>query len=506
VTERKCFVFNFADVEVREREFLLIKGGERLSVEPKAFRVLLFLLRNPGRLVNKDEIVASVWNDTAVSDNSLTRSVAQLRRVLDDDSREPRYILTVPTLGYRFLCEVAVREDGFGSSGAAGLAPVNEERRSTKDALDNAREPQLTTLDTPTSTTEHKRSGQRPRKLLFAGTAVAVILLLAAGFVVRRFIGAHSANSANRPRLAMEERLTANPSEVPVSHAVISPDGKYVAYADLTGLYLRQISSGETRPWSLPKGFVASPESWFPDGTHLLVRRIPEQPLDYGLFGPLNSSLYKLSMLGGEPQEMMKDAKAGYVSPDGSRIAYLPTPNVNEMWMIDSDGANPRKVVSSGETKKAGIFENWIQSAAWSPTGQHLAYIENHLVPGPVLIEDVHSLKIVGLNGEAATVVVDDPRIGEALWWAPDGRILFSYREDPASRQGHYGVYSIRVDERTGKAAGPPQPVTQAEGSIGSMSGTADGKRLVVWRRSVAPQVFIASFDTAYTSGKSLAA
>jgi DNA-binding winged helix-turn-helix (wHTH) protein len=72
------------------REFLLIKEGERLSVEPKAFRVFLFLLRNPGRPVSKDEIVAPVWNDTAVSDNSLTRSIAQLRRVLDDDDpREP---------------------------------------------------------------------------------------------------------------------------------------------------------------------------------------------------------------------------------------------------------------------------------------------------------------------------------------------------------------------------------------------------------------------------------
>jgi DNA-binding winged helix-turn-helix (wHTH) protein/Tol biopolymer transport system component len=497
VTERQYLVFNFEDIEVREREFLLIKGGERLPVEPTAFRVLLFLIRNPSRLVSKDEIVASVWNEVAVSDNSVTRAIAQLRRVLDDDPREPRYILTVPTLGYRFLCEVAAREDRFSSSVAAESTPLNEERRTAKDAPEEARGPQLTPLESPTGTTEHKRPGQRPRKLLLAGAAVAVLLLLAAGFVLRRFIGAHAANPANPPQLATEQRLTANPSEVPVSHAVISPDGKYVAYADPTGLYLRQISSGETRPWSLPKGFVALPESSFPDGTHLLVRRIPEQPLDYGLFGPLNSSLYKLSMLGGEPQEMMKDAKAGYVSPDGSRIAYLPTPNVNEMWMIDSDGANPRKVVSSGETKKAGIFENWIQSAAWSPTGQHLAYIESHFVSGPVLIEDVHSLKIVGPNGEAATVVVDDPRIGEALWWAPDGRILFSYREDPASRQNHYGVYSIRVDERTGKAAGPPQPVTQAEGSIGSMSGTADGKRLVVWRRTVAPQVFIASFDTA---------
>jgi DNA-binding winged helix-turn-helix (wHTH) protein len=86
----------FEDIEVREREFLLVKGGQALPVEPKAFRVLLFLLRNPKSLVTKDEILYAVWNDCAVSDNSLTRSVATLRRLLGDDSREPRFIATVP--------------------------------------------------------------------------------------------------------------------------------------------------------------------------------------------------------------------------------------------------------------------------------------------------------------------------------------------------------------------------------------------------------------------------
>src|SRR5579863_8095929 len=114
MTERKCFVFKFADVEVREREFLLIKAGERVPLEPKAFRVLLYLLRNPGRLIPKDEVVASVWSDSAVSDNSLTRSIAQLRRVLGDDSREPIYILTVPTVGYRWVSKVTSDDDGFG--------------------------------------------------------------------------------------------------------------------------------------------------------------------------------------------------------------------------------------------------------------------------------------------------------------------------------------------------------------------------------------------------------
>lgn len=133
MTEGKCCVFRFGDVEVREREFLLIKAGERIPVEPKAFRVLLYLLRNPGRLIPKDEIVGSVWNDIAVSDNSLTRSIAQLRRVLGDDSREPLYILTVPTLGYRFLCEVSVEENGIGMRAATALEPAEGTRGESEE-------------------------------------------------------------------------------------------------------------------------------------------------------------------------------------------------------------------------------------------------------------------------------------------------------------------------------------------------------------------------------------
>jgi DNA-binding winged helix-turn-helix (wHTH) protein/Tol biopolymer transport system component len=504
VTERKCLVFNFADVEVREREFLLIKGGEPASVEPKAFRVLLFLLRNPGRLVTKDEIVASVWNDSAVSDNSLTRSIAQLRRVLDDDSREPRYILTVPTLGYRFLCEVSARDDCFGVANAAGGSSLDGGResdpsRGTNGGGDYRAGSQAAGQDAFSGgldRTKREPSGSQKRrtsKLVYAAIAV-VLLLVAAGFIFRGLTGSKHASAPHPQQLAVEQRLTASPSDVPVSHAVISPDGKYVTYADPTGLYLRQISSGETRPWSLPKGFVAWPMSWFPDGTHLLVVRLEGQERGYGVWKP---RLYKLSMLGGEPQEMMNGARAGYVSPDGSRIVYLTVPNWSEMWIMDSDGANPRLVASTGEEKKYGNYPSWIDPVAWSPTGQHLAYIERHSVHGPSPVEPTHSLRIIGPNGEGATLVLDDPRIGHAVWWAPDGRILFSYREDPASSQNNYGVYSIRVDERTGKATGPPQPITQAEGSIGGMSSTGDGKRLVLWRSKASSQVFITSLDAA---------
>src|SRR5215469_15757092 len=106
MTERKCSVFRFSDVEVDERELQLKRDGKALPVEPKAFRVLLYLLRNPGRLISKSELLDAGWGDTAVTENSLTRNIALLRRLLDDDTRAPRYIETVSTAGYRFICPV----------------------------------------------------------------------------------------------------------------------------------------------------------------------------------------------------------------------------------------------------------------------------------------------------------------------------------------------------------------------------------------------------------------
>ena len=113
-------VYRFADVEVREREYTLVKADEVASVEPKAFRVLLLLLRNPQKLISKDELLQAVWGDAVVTENSLTRSIALLRRLLGDDTRDPRYIETVATVGYRFLCKVDVSEAPGGELDKSG--------------------------------------------------------------------------------------------------------------------------------------------------------------------------------------------------------------------------------------------------------------------------------------------------------------------------------------------------------------------------------------------------
>src|SRR5947207_1736404 len=100
--------YQFDTVEVRPASCEVLRDGKTVPLEPKAFRVLLYLLENRDRAVTKDELIRQVWQGAAVTDNALTRIVAQLRRELGDDARQARYIQTLPTLGYRFIAELRV--------------------------------------------------------------------------------------------------------------------------------------------------------------------------------------------------------------------------------------------------------------------------------------------------------------------------------------------------------------------------------------------------------------
>ena len=132
MTENKSLVFRFGDVEVREREFSIVKAGEVLPVEPKAFRVLLHLLRRPQKLIPKEELLNAEWGETSVSEKSLTRSIALLRRLLGDEARDPRFIETVATVGYRWVSMVEAGEESAAAEEA--LAELAVARSEVKKA------------------------------------------------------------------------------------------------------------------------------------------------------------------------------------------------------------------------------------------------------------------------------------------------------------------------------------------------------------------------------------
>jgi DNA-binding winged helix-turn-helix (wHTH) protein/Tol biopolymer transport system component len=477
------FVYEFGPFRMDPDNQVLLREGQPIAVTPKAFETLLVLVRRSREVVTKEELLKAIWPDSFVEEANLNQNIFMLRKALGDTLEERRYIVTLPGRGYRFAAPVRIvsEESEVLIAQMRSRTEIAIEETAAASDLQN------------TGLVAAGGKGALPRSLLFVGIIFVALSLIGAGFLIRRMVGKRGvvANSVAYP--LMEQRVTSNPPEVPARDAVISPDGKYVAYADPTGLYLRQILTGETRPWSLPKGFVAWPDRWFPDSAHLLVVRIEGQPQGLDLWKP---SLYKISLLGGAPEKIMGDAAAGTVSPDGSRIAYLPGPKIaSELWVMDSDGSNPRKVVSAGALDQPGSAGSWMFPPAWDPSGKRLAYIEAHNVAAPDPAEPTAALLTIDSSGGRPTVVLDDPRIGQSLWWAPDGRILFAYREDQAGKKENYGVYSIRIDARTGKATGAPQPITQAEGSIGGLNTTADGKRLVLWRTNAPAEVFIVKRD-----------
>lgn len=99
-------VYLFQGYELDEENFTLSYLGQRLALEPKSLRVLLLLVARRGKLIEKDDILEAVWKDTFVEESTLTRAVALIRKQLGDDPRHPRFIETVPTLGYRFIAPI----------------------------------------------------------------------------------------------------------------------------------------------------------------------------------------------------------------------------------------------------------------------------------------------------------------------------------------------------------------------------------------------------------------
>ena len=81
----------------------LWRGRQEVKLAPKALALLSFLLERAGDVITKDEVFRAVWPDTFVSDGALTSCIRELRKALQDDARQPRYIETLHRRGYRFI-------------------------------------------------------------------------------------------------------------------------------------------------------------------------------------------------------------------------------------------------------------------------------------------------------------------------------------------------------------------------------------------------------------------
>src|SRR5215469_15584058 len=97
------YVFTFGPFALNVSERRLLRSGAPVLLSPKAFDVLLVLVKNQGRLVEKKFLMDSIWPDAFVEEGSVCVAISLLRKALGEGTK---YIETVPKHGYRFVAEV----------------------------------------------------------------------------------------------------------------------------------------------------------------------------------------------------------------------------------------------------------------------------------------------------------------------------------------------------------------------------------------------------------------
>jgi Tol biopolymer transport system component/DNA-binding winged helix-turn-helix (wHTH) protein len=464
---RNC-IFRFADVEVDERNFSVTKAGEVLSLEPKVFKVLQFLLHHPGRVVTKDELLDAVWNDCSVSESSLTRSVATLRRVLGDDIHEPRYIATVPTIGYRFLSDVTVTEDGRAP---AGVVEVLRESPAP-----------TSTASPPPSPKQRKKL---ERKRVFVALAACLLLAGASLLVYWRWHTTNPAPPAQRTltRLTFDDGLQTG--------ATWSPDGRFIAYSSDRGgkfdIWIQQVSGGDPIQITKGPGHHWQPD-WSPDGKYIAYRSEEGE-----------GGIYITPALGGAGLQR-KITSFGYFprwSPDSSRILFQTSRlwPYNIAYVVALDGSPPHEVFNGSRAHPLAF-------CTWHPDGRRItAWIYDAGVRGPVF-------STVPIEGGPAIESRPPPELQKQLdeadenhgvlaWrqdfrfaWAPSGRAIYFER----TFRGAKNIWQMTVDPAT------LQPLTVERLTLSpaldeELAISPDGGRLAFTSENPQDRAWIFPFD-----------
>ena len=453
--------FSVFELDLKAGE--LRRNGSRVRLQEQPLQILVSLLERPGEVVGRDELRKKLWAaDTFVDfDHSLNAAIRRLRDALGDSADTPRFVETVARRGYRFIAPLSQPLP----SAAIPVPGAQHETGPGKGA------------ETPPAV-----SGQRQR---IWPLAIAIVAALVAGTLVAWRLGHRTGGQATNT----QRRLTANRPELPITSAALSPSGKYLAFSDPAGTYLRQVDSGETHALPLPAGFAVYPVSWFPDDSHLLVGTPPRAGAMPGL--------WRISVLGGEPRLLADNGTSAAVSPDGTRIAFVRgAVSSQEIWLMQSDGENPARVVACSGCLLGGL--------AWSPESKQLAYVRQQYQMGSFWGFDTQ-LEIIRFGddgsepsqksgGRPQLPQVLQRHVGPALAWTPAGRIIYVLGEQPPN-QSDSNLWALRVIGRTARPTGMPERLTTGTGLIASISASADGNRLAIVRRALQPNVYVTQLE-----------
>ena len=202
------------------------RGDEVLRLEPQQTTLLQFLIQQKATVVSRDQIAQEVWQGLVVEDNTISKAITRLRKVLEDDAKSPKYIKTVPKKGYQFIAHIQL----------AGELEASEPKETDTDAE-------------PESESESKVL----RKRINVTVVATLLILLVLAVVFIRFESQTSqeggAQASFSPALAQPSAITYR--EGRDTHAHLSPDGSQLLFVGATGsgfgLFHKEINQATAR-------------------------------------------------------------------------------------------------------------------------------------------------------------------------------------------------------------------------------------------------------------------
>jgi DNA-binding winged helix-turn-helix (wHTH) protein/Tol biopolymer transport system component len=339
-------LYRFDEFELDPSRRVLSRNETPVSLTPKAFDVLSYLVLNPGRVVTKEELLKAIWPNSFVEEGNLAQYISALRKALGDKSR---LIATVPGRGYQFVTQVFAVEVETGISAdalpeaRAGDIYVQRVRERTRVVYEDAPAAQLTQHEPPLLLTGG--SSRRARVWLWVTASALCGALIALAVLAVYFVA--------RLHGAAQLRIS--------SYTQITHDGhtKFIGGTDGSRIYFTQDQPFGMAEVSVSGGVVAPilttlPNPWAgdvsPDGSTLLLLS------QIGGMGPADS-LWSLRLLGG-PHHYLANAVSATWSPDGESIAYATASG--DICVMHSDGTEAHRIASPGV---------YVRSMAWSPDG-----------------------------------------------------------------------------------------------------------------------------------------
>jgi len=413
----------------------LRKDHQEKHLEPKVMKVLLALAEHPNHVVTKEDLIAAVWPGTFVSDDVLTRCISVLRRMTQDDATMPRFIQTVPKVGYRLLAPIH----------ELPADPVEEQVEASP----------VPHMEVPTITSPEPLVQKQDRHIMLhpavlAGVAIAVLAVLA--FAVWRFLW-------TAPRETVLKTLPFTSRDGEQLQPAFSPDGKTVAYVAVPEnggpqhIYIKSITAETSAPITSGPGDDFSP-TWSPDGTHIAYLSNSTEGMGIYLVDVRTRASRKVFV----PQSASQWEQGALTwSPDGESLAFPDHAGSNPSSSIVL--LNLKTLQSQTLTTPPDGWEGDL-TPAFSPDGKRIAFSR----ASETAVRDLYWIAATG--GPVHQITHDSAGI-DSLAWFPDGKsIVFS-----SNRGGKSALW--RVFLRGGTPARMPigtedaaQPTVSRSGNI----------------------------------------